>query len=386
MSLDVARRALDLAFAQASSRGHWLVRLSWFGGEPLLEPDLIDATAREATARARAQRKLLRMGLTTNGTLLDDRRLEVLARHKVQLTVSLDGTQAAHDAARVNAAGRGSWADAVAGLRRAQEAMARAGGPEVRVLAVVHPGNVRWLGESFAFLASLGARYLLLSLDSHADWGSAGAGSAASGQRGVGAGAWGHLERGMAAVRDGMLAAFRRGEALRVEPLHGKILTHLLSDFASASQPSGCDLADRCGFGVGELAVAPSGRLYPCDRLVGEDGPAEASLCIGDVNRPPGQQVDWDRVTALRHAKNRGDPACEACPLRARCAWACGCANHAATGRIDRPGALVCRYEQLVIREADRLAATLYAEGNTAFLGHFYRDVGRPAPAPEPTA
>jgi hypothetical protein len=72
------------------------------------------------------------------------------------------------------------------------------------------------------------------------------------------------------------------------------------------------------------------------------------------------------------------NPECEPCGERWRCSSHCACANRAETGRTDVAGGTQCWHERTTARIADRLAETLWAEQNVAFLAWFY---GRSLPA-----
>src|SRR5262249_33914851 len=116
-------------------------------------------------------------------------------------------------------------------------------------------------------------------------------------------------------------------------------------------------------------AVAPSGNLYACERLVAEDD--DPSRVIGHVSRG----VDAARVRATRwkmprhHATNA---ECDGCAERSRCSAACAGANLAGTGDMGTAGGVQCWYEQTTMKLADALADTLLAESNEAFLRRFF--------------
>jgi len=337
MSLQTARLALELAF----SHPHDEVRIAPFGGEPLLEPGLLDEVCTEAQEIAARTGKRVRFTITTNGTLFTDPAIDVLQRHRFGVVVSLDGDREAHDAARRFADGASSWRAAVDGLCRARDRMGTR-----RTLSVVHPGNVHRMAASYDALTALGVDQLSFAMEYGAAWTDE------------------HIEalrQGFEAITDRTLARYRAGEPVIVRPLHGKIARQLRGDLFPGT---------RCRFGLGEVAVAPSGRLYPCERLIGADGPAEQALAIGDVH----EGIDLTAVTTLRACKNRPRPDCETCAVFERCMWWCGCINRTMTGRIDGIDGRLCEMEQIVIAAADRLASTLYAERNPAFLKRYYED------------
>jgi uncharacterized protein len=253
--------------------------------------------------------------------------------------VSLDGVEAAHDGARRDAGGRGTHGKVVAGLRRALERLGRA-----RTISVVHPGNLEHLPDSFDFIRSLGVRQIAFNVDYAASWD----------ERAVD-----RLGEAYEALADRAIAAYRSGEDFHVRPLHTKVISRLKWGFTEG---------DKCDFGCKELAVAPSGRIYPCDRLIGEDGEGEAAVVIGHVDRG----VDWPRLFALKRPKDTVKVDCRGCALLDRCMWWCGCVNRAVTGRVDEVGPALCRIEQHTIRAADRMAPTLFEERNPSFLSRYY--------------
>ena len=96
--------------------------------------------------------------VTTNGTLLDDEAAEFFADQGVRVHLSLDGPPDVHDAARPTAGGGGSYAAAVAGLRRLQER-----GIDHCVIGTVGPHNVRDARRVLDHLAELGVESVRLN-------------------------------------------------------------------------------------------------------------------------------------------------------------------------------------------------------------------------------
>lgn len=116
MTLDTARRAVD--FLVDGSGDAELVMVNMFGGEPLLNWGVLAATVEYGRRRAEAAGKRMAFGLTTNGSLLSDPVADFLARHRVNVSISLDGPAADHDRLRPYANGAPSYEDVVAGWRR----------------------------------------------------------------------------------------------------------------------------------------------------------------------------------------------------------------------------------------------------------------------------
>jgi len=142
MPVDIATRALDFAFATATQSGARL-QLSFFGGEPLLEHELLVALAEQARARSDALGCPLLMQMTTNGTLLTHDLVLRLGALGVHVALSLDGTRVQHEAVRPNAGGGSSY-DAT--RRALQLLMDQRERWPFDVIAVVDPRTVDTLG------------------------------------------------------------------------------------------------------------------------------------------------------------------------------------------------------------------------------------------------
>jgi len=306
--LDVAlgRRAIARARRTVGPAG--TLELAFFGGEPLLEWPL----ARRLLAFAR-EGGPVRPRLTTNGSRVDEALAAELVELEVEVALSIDGLPEVHDAERRTAGGQPTSRRAL----RALEALLGAGATPT-VVSVVRPGNVARLAEGARFLADRGARRLEPSLDWRAEWSEV------------------HVGRLVEAVHGlGRLWNERSGE-LSIGWLDAKVAR--LVGLTESPPPA-------CSFGRGEVAVAPSGRLYPCERLVEEDRPGPwARGHVLDDDGPFGALGVGSCASA--------DPACGECAAAPACANGCACANLARTGRPDQPDGLVCALEQACLDAA----------------------------------
>jgi uncharacterized protein len=341
---EVMRRSVDLALASRPAQ----LDVSFFGGEPLMHPGFIEETLEyvEATVATRpAPHPRLRYVMNTNGTLVDDRILALLSPPRdFTIYVSLDGPAAVHDAHRVDENGQGSFAGIVANLGRLRQARL-----PYRLVAVVRPDTARRLGEVVRTLFDLRPAHATLTPDFRAPW----------------------TEDSIADLRSGLHDAgevwsenFRRGQVVPLEPLHGKILTHL---------KQGIPCPERCTLAGQAFAVAPTGRLYPCAQMIGED--REAGLVIGTLDAG----FDKKRLAELQQAKDRVEETCAPCALRERCQSHCGCRHVALTGELGQINQALCEIEESFIVAADQVAGPLVAEPCPAFIDTYYRKQYRPA-------
>jgi uncharacterized protein len=111
------------------------------------------------------------------------------------------------------------------------------------------------------------------------------------------------------------------------------------------------EVTARCGFGDGEIAVAPSGNLYPCERLIGVDAADNPMRLSGHVL----QGDDFCRAAPPVQAAAE----CEGCAMRRQCGTFCRCSNYVRTGDIHRPDALLCFLDRVCVRESARALKAL---------------------------
>jgi uncharacterized protein len=272
--------------------------------------------------------------------LLDDEKLAYFRDHDVRVGFSSDGCRAAQDATRPKARGSSSYDRTVEKLRLALEYL-----PDLQTITVVDPANVAWLADSVRELLDIGVRRVTLN----PNWG----------------GAWeDESTRDLWAAQYEAIAGlyvdrFRAGSPVRISFIEDKVITRLKSGYAAC---------DRCDFGNLDFAVSTTGKIYPCERQVGADGPDTAHMVIGNVD----DGFDKKAQRKIHHARKEIPRECKECALAQRCANWCPCANLELTGEIGKPGGLLCWHEQTTVTWADHAASTLYKEKNPAFLARFY--------------
>lgn len=273
MADEVAWKALRLAFSGPPGEE---VDLGFFGGEPMLRfPELARFT-RLAVRMARKSDRRVRFQVTSNATVLEAHHLDFLARHRFRVALSLDGLGEDHDRLRPFASGRASSAL----VRRNVELAARSL-PHLEVLVVTSPQNLGSLVETCEDLRRLGvARVALLP---NVDF------------------PWGPEDRERL-VR--VYHALARRALLWLEDPRPLVL----EPFARRYQPPVA--AVPCRFGDGEVAVAPSGNLYPCARLVGADLREEIRVGTVDGGVCRDRARDLAGEADRRMASCRSDGAC----------------------------------------------------------------------------
>lgn len=107
MSFEVGKQALDFLVANSGSRHN--LEVDFFGGEPLMNFDVVKQLVAYARSIEKAAGKNFRFTLTTNGMLIDDDVIDFANKEMSNVVLSLDGRKEVHDRYRVDYLGRGSW-------------------------------------------------------------------------------------------------------------------------------------------------------------------------------------------------------------------------------------------------------------------------------------
>ncbi len=318
----IARKAIDRAVASLKPGG--TLELGFCGGEPLLEAEMVIAMADYARFRTHPRAITLAMNLTTNGTVNTPEAWEAMTLPGMDLAVSHDGLPQAHNAHRRRPDGSATSCRVLRTIHRLIDE-AR----PFRVVMVVRPDTVERLSAGVSFLHGLGVPRVEPVLDLWADW------TPEDVPR---------LERAVAecaaiwrnAMRTFGISWFEEKFALLIgEPL---------------------DATARCGFGAGEVAVAPSGNLYPCERLIGADAPENPM-------RLPGHVLDGDDFLSLPVPPCAPAGPCRGCAVASLCSVDCRCSNYARTGDLTQPDGLLCALNRACLRETVRVTRELAGRG-----------------------
>lgn len=107
MSLDTAKAAIDFLIENSGNRK--VLETDFFGGEPLMNFEVVKKTVEYAKAEAEKRGKKFLFTTTTNGLLLDDEKIAFLNAEMENVVLSLDGRREVHDAVRKTVTGKGSF-------------------------------------------------------------------------------------------------------------------------------------------------------------------------------------------------------------------------------------------------------------------------------------
>ena len=300
MSLEVGKRALD--FLIENSPGRTNLEVDFFGGEPLMNFDMIKDLVAYARVREKQCGKNFRFTLTTNGVLVDDDVIDFANREMSNVVLSLDGRKEVHDRYRVDYAGNGSWEKIVPKFQRFVE---KRGNKNYYMRGTFTHANPDFLKDIEEML-SLGFTELSMEpVVCAADDPSA------------------LTEQDKPIV----LEQYERlAELMLQKHQEGAPFTfyHYMIDLKGG--PCIYKRLSGCGSGTEYMAVTPWGDLYPCHQFVGEE-----KFKLGDIWTGVTNTAMQDEFAACNVYTR---PECSDCWAKLYCSGGCAANAYHATGSV----------------------------------------------------
>ena len=107
MSFEVGKRAMDFLIENSGTRRN--LEVDFFGGEPLMNFDMVKKLVAYCREQEKIHNKNFRFTMTTNGVLIDDDVIDFCNKECHNVVLSLDGRKEVHDRFRKDYAGHGSY-------------------------------------------------------------------------------------------------------------------------------------------------------------------------------------------------------------------------------------------------------------------------------------
>ena len=107
MSLEVGKKAIDFLIENSGNRRN--LEVAFFGGEPLMNFEVVKEIVYYAREREKEANKNFRFTITTNGLLLDEDKRAFINEHMHNVVISLDGRKDVNDSVRKRVDGTGSY-------------------------------------------------------------------------------------------------------------------------------------------------------------------------------------------------------------------------------------------------------------------------------------
>ena len=300
MSFAVGKQALDFLIANSGTRRN--LEVDFFGGEPLMNFQVVKDLVAYARSIEKEHNKNFRFTLTTNGLLIDDDVIDFANREMSNVVLSLDGRKEIHDRYRVDYAGNGSWERIVPKFQRL---VAARGGKNYYMRGTFTHANPDFLKDIQQML-DLG--FTELSMEPVV---------CAPGDPSA------LTEEDFPVV----CAQYEQlAELMLRRDKEGRPFTfyHYMLDLSGG--PCIYKRISGCGSGTEYMAVTPWGDLYPCHQFVGDEKFKLGNIWDGVTNTE--RRAEFAACNVYAH------PECRDCWARLYCSGGCAANAYHATGAI----------------------------------------------------
>lgn len=312
MSYEVGKKALDFLVAHSGNRVN--LEVDFFGGEPLMNWQVVKDLVAYGRSLEEPNDKKFRFTLTTNGVLLNDEILEFANREMANLVLSIDGRKEIHDFMRPHRGGQGSYEEIVQKFQKAAESR---GQTNYYVRGTFTRHNLDF-AQDVLHLADLGFQQI-------------------------------SVEPVVAAETEDY--ALRAEDIPRIKEEYDKLARELLARRKAgkgvnffhfmidlSGGPCVAKRLSGCGSGTEYLAVTPWGDFYPCHQFVGNEEYRMGSVDEGIVRT----DIRDEFKTCNVYAKEK----CRDCFAKFYCSGGCAANSYHFHGSINDAYDLGCELQR----------------------------------------
>ena len=312
MSLEVGKKALDFLVANSGNRVN--LEVDFFGGEPLMNWDVVKGIVEYGRSLEEPHNKKFRFTLTTNGVLLNDEIMEFANREMANIVLSIDGRKEIHDKMRPFRGGQGSYDLIVPKFQKVAESREQT---RYYVRGTFTHNNLDF-SRDVLHLADLGFQQISVEpvvakpTDSYA------------------------------LTEEDLPKLMEEYDKLAVEMLRrrreGKPFNffHFMIDLEGG--PCVAKRLSGCGSGTEYLAVTPWGDLYPCHQFVGDE-----KFLMGNVEEGVLREDIRDEFKCCNvYAKEK----CKNCFAKFYCSGGCAANSYSLHGTINDAYDLGCELQR----------------------------------------
>ena len=333
MSDQVMEDTMRLAVSRCIEKKDSDLRITFFGGEPLVRMDFIKKTVKFVKGMVKECRSELPKdfelcyAVNTNGTLLSDEIIKYLKREKFTIFVSIDGPAKRHDQARKTSNGSGSF-KAIAPYIPALVEL------DATVLMVVTQAHVKGFADAVKWVFKQGFTKVGTCLDFNGSW---------TGEE-----------------FDALIPEYEKLARFwyKAKKAHSKIYLSTIQDKVSMDVLGGRQKKSTCFLCLDALAVAANGNTFPCTRFISSrKGAPYVTGNVSDKQSGIYKGVMPKEVQSFMDHDRKG---CNGCAIRYRClAHECGCTSFYTTGSLKRVSPEVCTHERILCAICDEYADKL---------------------------
>lgn len=311
MDKEIARKAVDYLVANSGNKHN--IEIDFFGGEPLMNFDVVKDVVIYGRSIEKAANKHFYFTITTNGSLLTDDRIHFINEHMDNVVISIDGRKEVHDRVRHDSAGHGSY-DHI--MPMAQKLVAGRNGKSYFVRGTFTKRNMDF-SKDVMHLAHMGFDEISV-------------------EPVVGSGSDLYFDE---ADIPALLQEYENLALQYIDSLssgHKFRFYHFHINLYNG--PCLFKRINSCGAGGEYLAVSPKGDLYPCHQFVGQD-----EFIVGNVNTGIQNQ---DLCSLFRKTNILTKAKCRDCWAKLFCSGGCHAHAFYSNGSINKPDELSCTLQK----------------------------------------
>lgn len=328
MSFEVGRKALDFLIANSGSRRN--LEVDFFGGEPLMNWEVVKKLVAYGREQEKLHDKHFRFTLTTNGVLLNDEIMEFCNREMSNVVLSLDGRKEVNDKMRPFRNGKGSYDLIVPKFQKFADSRNQM---NYYVRGTFTHHNLDFAQDAIHF-ADLGFRQMSIEP------------------------VVAPAEAEYSIKEEDIPKILEQYDKLAVEYIkrkkegRGFNFFHFMLDLNAG--PCVAKRLSGCGSGTEYLAVTPWGDLYPCHQFVGQEGFLLGNVDTGVINTSVRDEFKLCNV----YAKDK----CRDCFARFYCSGGCAANSYNFHGTITDAYDIGCEMQKKRIECAIMIKAALADE------------------------
>ncbi len=301
MSFETGKKAFDFLIENSGTRKN--LEVDFFGGEPLMNWQVVKDLVAYARSIEKDCNKKFRFTFTTNGMLIDDEVIEFCNKEMHNVVLSLDGRKEIHDSSRSDYKGRGSYDIIVPKFKKLVESR---NGKGYYIRGTFTSQNPDFTND-ILHMADLG--FTELSMEPVVSDPSE---SFALNDT--------HLEKLYSEYEKLALEMIKREK--EGNPIS---FYHYMLDLKNG--PCVHKRVVGCGSGTEYMAITPSGDLYPCHQFVGDE-----KYKLGDIFTGVKNTKAQDE---FRNTNIYSKPECKVCWAKLYCSGGCAANNYNSTGDIN---------------------------------------------------
>ena len=312
MPLETAKAAIDFLLEKSAGREN--LELDFFGGEPLMNFDVVKETVKYARSKEKEYGKHFRFTITTNGMLLTEDKIDFINQEMSNVVLSIDGRKEVNDRMRVRVDGSGSYDKIMDGYKRLVE---KRGEKEYYVRGTYTKYNLDF-SEDVLHLYEQGFDQISVEPVMEDE----------SVEYAITEDDLERIYQEYDRLVDKITEIRNRGEFIN--------FFHFMIDLNQG--PCVIKRLRGCGSGNEYVSITPDGDIYPCHQFVGHEEYKMGNLEEGTFNE------DIKKEFAGAHVYSKED--CRKCWARFYCSGGCNANNYIYKGDIHKAHQLSCSIQK----------------------------------------